>query len=189
MKNHMIKVGTAVPSMRVADVTYNVEQICAMITANSDCGLLVFPELCITGYTCADLFGSAALLDAAEKGLEDIAKATLMAPGLTAAVGMPMRFENSLYNCACFVSQGSVLGIVPKINLPTYSEFYETRWFRSGKDIKDRTILCHGAEVPFGSDILLKDAKSGAVIGTDICEDLWVPDKPSTHACLAGANI
>ncbi|MCH4204960.1 MAG: NAD(+) synthase [Solobacterium sp.] len=189
MKNHMIKVGTAVPSMKVADVSYNVEQICNMITENRDCGVLVFPELCITGYTCADLFGSEALLDAAEKGLDKIAKATLMAPGLTAAVGMPLRFENSLYNCACFVCGGAVIGIVPKINLPTYSEFYEARWFRSGRDIKDRTILCNGAEVPFGCDLLIKDEKSGAVIGTDICEDLWVPDKPSTHACLAGANI
>ena len=189
MRNRMIKVGNAVPALKVADVSFNVKEICRMIQQNADCGLLVFPELCLCGYTCADLFGNDELLNAAEAGLTAIADATEKIEGLTVVVGLPVRFENNLYNCAAFVSEGTICALVPKINLPTYSEFYEGRWFMSGKDIQDTDILFAGQEVPFGVDILLEDSLSSALIGTDICEDLWVPDKPSTHACLAGANI
>ena len=189
MKNRMIKVGNIVPAMKVADVSFNVKEIIHAVKEHTDCGLLVFPELCLTGYTCADLFGSDELLQASEEGLAEIADATEEIEGLTVVVGLPVRFQNNLYNCAAFVSEGTVCALVPKINLPTYSEFYESRWFMSGKDIKDTDILFAGQEVPFGIDLLLEDTLSTAVIGTDICEDLWVPDKPSTHACLAGANI
>lgn len=189
MKNRMIKVGTVVPAMKVADVDYNVAEIISTIQANTDCGVLLFPELCITGYTCADLFGNETLLQASEEGLAKIAEATSNINGVTVVVGLPVRYQNHLYNCAAFISQGCICGIVPKINLPTYSEFYEERWFTSGKDIQGQRISFAQQEVPFGTDLLFKDATSTAVIGIDICEDLWVPDKPSTHACLAGANI
>ena len=189
MKNRMIKVGNVVPAMKVADVSFNVKEIIHAMKQNADCGILVFPELCITGYTCADLFGNETLLHAAEQGLVEIADASEELEGLTVVVGLPVRFENNLYNCAAYVSEGTICALVPKINLPTYSEFYESRWFMSGRDIEDTDILFGGQKVPFGKNLLLEDSRSQAVIGTDICEDLWVPDKPSTHACLAGANI
>ncbi len=189
MKNRMIKAACAVPALKPADVEYNVREIISVIRQNRDCGLIVFPELCITGYTCADLFGQRALIEKAYEGLGRIASATARIKGLTVAVGLPVRFENNLYNCAAFVSEGSIAALVPKSNIPVYSEFYEGRWFASGKDVIGRTAEIAGQTVPFGIDVLVQDSRSGVIVGTDICEDLWVPDKPSTHACLAGANV
>ena len=156
---------------------------------NADAGFLVYPELCLTGYTCGDLFGQFTLLDAVEDGLFKIANASNKLEGLTVVVGAPLRFENHLYNCAVYISEGVIVGIVPKINLPTYSEFYESRWFTSGKNIVSQMIQLGDEFIPFGRNVLACDNRSGAIVGLDICEDLWVPDKPSTHACLAGANI
>ena len=189
MKNRMIKVGTVVPRMKVANVTYNVTQIIQTMNENADAGFLVYPELCLTGYTCGDLFGQFPLLDAVEDGLFKIANASNKLEGLTVVVGAPLRFENHLYNCAVYISEGVIVGIVPKINLPTYSEFYESRWFTSGKNIVSQMIQLGDEFIPFGRNVLACDNRSGAIVGLDICEDLWVPDKPSTHACLAGANI
>jgi NAD+ synthase (glutamine-hydrolysing) len=189
MKNTMIKAGTVVPKLRVADPLYNAEQIIEAMQAHSDCGVLVFPELSITGYTCADLFGQSLLLDEAEEALQKIAEASKNTKGMTTVAGLPLRYENSLFNCAAFVSEGEVKGVIPKVNLPTYSEFYESRWFKSGKNIQNREMELAGKKVPFGTDLLFRDPFSNAVIGAEVCEDLWVPDKPSTHACLAGANI
>ena len=189
MRNRMIKAGAAVPSLKVGDVSYNVSEIIRLIDQAKDCGLLVFPELCITGYTCADLFNQDLLLKQAEEGLKNIVSASTKRKGMTIVVGLPLRYENALYNTAAIVSEGSIAGIVPKINIPSYSEFYELRWFTSGKDVIGREVTIAGQTVPFGIDILAGDAKSGAVIGIDVCEDLWVPDRPSTHACLAGANL
>nr|WP_277010467.1 NAD(+) synthase [Lactimicrobium massiliense] len=182
----MIKIGTAVPRLKVGDVKANTEEICTLIQS-SDCALLVFPELCISGYTCADLFGSDALLQQAKEGLLQIAEATRK--HCAAAVGLPIAYGNSLYNCAALCANGRLIAIIPKINIPTYSEFYESRWFASGKDIRNKEIMINDQPVPFGWDVLVQDEKTGAVIGMEICEDLWVADKPSTHAVLAGANI
>jgi NAD+ synthase (glutamine-hydrolysing) len=182
----MIKIGTCVPRLKVADVKANTEEICALIQS-SDCSLLVFPELCITGYTCADLFGSDALIQQAQDALLQIAQATKEHSG--AAVGLPIAYGNCLYNCAALCANGKVMAIIPKINIPTYSEFYESRWFASGKDIRNKEIMINDQPVPFGWDVLVQDEKTGAVIGMEICEDLWVADKPSTHAVLAGANV
>lgn len=184
----MIKVATAVPSMKVADVEYNVNEIINIIRNNQDCGIIAFPELCITGYTCADLFGNEALLDASIAGLLTIATATESVTGLTVVVGVPYRVNNKLYNCAAYICEGEIKALIPKINIPTYSEFYESRWFAGGR-VDTELVIIGDQEVLFGTDILLSDTVSGAILGTDICEDLWVPDKPSTHACLAGANI
>ena len=175
--------------MKVANVTYNVAQIIQTMNENADAGFLVYPELCLTGYTCGDLFGQFPLLDAVEDGLFKIANASNKLEGLTVVVGAPLRFENHLYNCAVYISEGVIVGIVPKINLPTYSEFYESRWFTSGKNIVSQMIQLGDEFIPFGRNVLACDNRSGAIVGLDICEDLWVPDKPSTHACLAGANI
>ncbi|MCR5447753.1 MAG: NAD(+) synthase [Solobacterium sp.] len=189
MKNQMIYAAAAVPSMRVADVKYNTEQIKQILHACSDCGIVVFPELCVTGYTCADLFGSDLLLEQAEKAMFEIARETGQIEGLTAVIGVPIRFENNLYNCAAMLSHGEVCALVPKEFIPNYSEFYEERWFASGKQLIGRTIVLQGQEIPIGIDIIGEDPSSNAVIGVEICEGLWVPDKPSTHLALAGANI
>lgn len=189
MKNQLIKAAAAVPALRVADTGYNAEQIVNVIKEHRDCGLIVFPELCVTGYTCADLFESDLLLNKAEDALFYIARKTADCKGLTAVVGAPVRYENDLYNCAAVISEGKVCGLVPKQFIPTYSEFYEGRWFASGRNIIGRTVRLNGENIPFGADILFTDTESGAVLGAEICEDLWVPDKPSSHMCLAGANI
>ena len=189
MKNTMIKAAAAVPALRVADPAYNTDEIIRIMNEYSDCGLIVFPELSITAYTCGDLFGQKALLDEAEDQLFRIAKETEKLPGVCATVGVPLRYNNELYNCAVFLNEGQIKAAVPKIYIPNYSEFYETRWFSSGRKIKGRTLNIKGIEIPFGWDIIGFSAESGAKIAAEICEDLWVPDTPGTHACSAGANI
>ena len=188
MKNNLIAVAAVVPPLHVADVKYNTEQIISAIKTQTGCSVIVFPELSVTGYTCADLFESDLLLNAAEEAVLTIAKAT-ESTGVTAVVGLPLRFKNNLYNCAAILSEGVVKAFVPKTFIPNYSEFYECRWFASGKDVKGETVSLAGQQIPFGVDVLAEDTVSGAVLGVEICEDLWIPDKPSTHAALAGANI
>ena len=188
LKNQFIQVTAAVPQLRVGDVAFNAGQIITMIHENANSGVIVFPELSVTGYTCADLFLSDLLLEEAEASLLKIAKATERT-GVTAVVGVPIRFRNSLYNCGAVISSGSVRALVTKTYMPTYAEFYEARWFASGRNLRDETVRIGDQEVPFGTDILAEDPVTGAVLGVEICEDLWVPDKPSTHAALAGANV
>ena len=188
MKNELIKVVSAAPCLKIADVNFNKKGIIELINEESDSGLIVFPELSVTGYTSADLFQSDLLLKESEKAVVEIAEAT-KDKGLTVVVGVPLRYANSIYNCAAILSNGKVKALIPKTYIPNYSEFYEVRWFASGKDIKNAMLNFVGEEVPFGTDILAEDCVSGAVLGVEICEDLWVPDKPSTHASLAGANI
>ena len=188
MRNTMFKAAAAVVSLRIGDPDYNAEEIIRVMESHPDHALIVFPELCITGYTCADLFGQRVLLENALTALEKIRAASEKLPGLTAAVGLPVRRHNSLYNCAAFINEGEIKGIVPKVNIPTYSEFYEGRWFASGRGIRNASVRFGEKEIPFGTDLLFEDERSGLCIAADICEDLWVPDKPSTHACLAGAN-
>ena len=189
IRNHMIEAAGVSPDLRIADPAHNARQIIAQLAANRDVGIVVFPELCISGYTCADLFQNETLLQASEKALCDIAAATADLPGLLAAVGLPVRSGNVLYNCAAFVGEGRIYCLVPKINLPMYGEFYEGRWFSSGRDVLRESVRIGGQDVPFGTHYLLEDPVSGAVVGCEICEDLWVPDKPSSHASVAGANI
>ena len=188
MKNQIIQVATAIPHIKVGDVDHNTAQITEMIRSLTDCGIIVFPELSVTGYTCADLFLSNLILEASASALFAIADETKSTEALV-VVGVPIRYSNSLYNCAAVISQGEVKALIPKTYIPNYSEFYECRWFSSGRDIKGKTVYLDGTEIPFGTDILAEDALSGAVLGAEICEDLWIPDKPSNHAALAGANI
>ena len=188
MVNHIIQVAAVTPDLRVSDVGYNTEQIISLVKENNNCGLLVFPELSLTGYTCADLFHSELLLQKAEEALFYIANETKACQN-TFAVGVPIRFDNKIYNCAAIISGGCVKALIPKTYIPNYSEFYEARWFASGKDITKAAIYLQGEEIPFGTDIIAEDPVSKAVLGIEICEDLWIPDKPSTHAALAGANI
>ncbi len=175
MKNHLVSVAAAVPRLRVGDIDFNTKQITEMIASLPDCGLVVFPELSVTGYTGADLFQSELLLQKAQEALLQIAEATKPA-GLTAVVGAPVRFGNSLYNCGAVLSQGKVKALIPKAYLPNYSEFYECRWFASGRGLNGKTVRMGGEDIPFGMDILAADDDTGAVLGVELCEDLWVPD-------------
>ena len=188
MKNHLIQVVTVAPKLMVGNISYNTEQMISLIRELPEAGLIVFPELSVTGYTCADLFLSDLLLNEAERALLRMSRVTEGFGG-TVVVGVPIRFENHLYNCGAVLSQGRIQALIPKSYLPNYSEFYECRWFASGKEFKGRSLFIGGAEVPFGTDLLAEDPATGAVLGVELCEDLWVPDKPSTHAALAGPNI
>jgi NAD+ synthase (glutamine-hydrolysing) len=188
MENKLIQVVSATPGLKIGDVKFNTSEITDIINQSAESGLIVFPELSVTGYTSADLFQSDLLLKESEKALQEIADAT-KGKELTAVVGIPFRFANCIYNCAAIISGGKRKALIPKSYIPNYSEFYEVRWFTSGKDIKNMTVKIGGEEVPFGVDILAEDEATGAVLGVEICEDLWIPDKPSTHAALAGANI
>ncbi len=169
--------------------TYNKEKIKEAIDCAEQKGtrLIVLPELCVTGYTCADLFFTKSLQHSAENALKEIIEYT-SGKNIVAAVGMPVPFYNSLYNCAVVIGNGRIYGIVPKIHLANYNEFYEKRWFASGSDFKScQNIDFCGFETTIGSQIF--DLGGGAVLGLELCEDLWVPTPPSGSLTLSGANI
>ena len=149
----------------------------------------VFPELVLTGYTCGDLFLQQALLDAAEEGLTRILQCSARF-ALVFAVGLPVRLDNALYNCAAICYKGKILGVIPKQNVPNYSEFYEMRHFAPGAGMKTRMIqLCH-QEVPMGTDLLFRCRNMPElVLGCEICEDLWVLQPPSVRLVQAGATV
>jgi NAD+ synthase (glutamine-hydrolysing) len=148
--------------------------------------VVCFPELCITGYTCADLFFQARLLADAAKALNDVALRS--ATALPAAiVGLPVRLGGKLFNAAAVIQCGRVLGLVPKINLPNNNEFYEKRWFASGALCQEKEIPLNGQNVPFGTDLLFSDG--AFTFGIEVCEDLWSPIPPSTYLALRGAEV
>lgn len=189
MNYGMIRAAAASLRLKVADPTYNKEKIKEAIDCAEQKGtrLIVLPELCVTGYTCADLFFTKSLQNSAENALKEIIKYT-SGKNIVAAVGMPVPFYNSLYNCAVVIGNGRIYGIVPKIHLANYNEFYEKRWFASGSDFKScQNIDFCGFETTIGSQIF--DLGGGAVLGLELCEDLWVPTPPSGSFTLSGANI
>ena len=192
MQDGFIKVASITPRVRVADVAFNVESCLAAIEeAAGDCGakVVVLPELCITGYTCEDLFWQDALLDAAERGLVSIAARTADVDALL-LLGLPVRVAGKLYNCAAVLFRGELLGLVPKRYVPMYNEFYEGRHFVPGP--KTVTSVDFGllGEVPFGTNQLFAcDTIPELVVGAEICEDLWVPMPPSNAHAVAGATL
>ena len=189
MNYGMIRAAAASLRLKVADPTYNKEKIKEAIDCAEQKGtrLIVLPELCVTGYTCADLFFTKSLQNSAENALKEIIEYT-SGTNIVAAVGMPVPFYNSLYNCAVVIGNGRIYGIVPKIHLANYNEFYEKRWFASGSDFKScQNIDFCGFETTIGSQIF--DLGGGAVLGLELCEDLWVPTPPSGSLTLSGANI
>jgi NAD+ synthase (glutamine-hydrolysing) len=192
MRHGFVRVAAATPSIRVADCIYNTEQIIQLIKKVSRGGskVIVFPELCITGYTCGDLFLQEALLTSAKEHLLQIAAETASLD-VVSVVGLPLSFGNSLYNCAAVVSKGKILGVVPKLHLPNYSEFYEVRHFASAKTVpKGAHISLGEEEVPFGTDLLFGCATlPNLILGVEICEDLWVPNPPSQGYALGGATL
>jgi len=205
-----IRVAAAVPRVKVADVDANVEEMCKLVEQadNEDVSIIAFPELSVTGYTCGDLFGQELLIRKAEEGIKKL-KAFSRGKKVTIVAGVPVRVNASLYNCAAVISNGSLRGIVPKIHLPSYNEFYETRWFSSGSDFlykadtamapvyddaKNCSTPMAGAEIEYAGfkvnvypNMLFQVGKS--TFAVEICEDLWTPIPPSSHHALAGADI
>ena len=183
-----VKVAAAVPQVAVADCARNAERIVALAqqAARRGVELVAFPELAVTGYTCADLFLQPALLDAADEALGEIMRQTRKLP-LALIVGLPLRHEDRLYNCAAVVAQGRLLGVVPKSYIPNYAEFYEARWFASGAGIEEERITAAGQEADFGTELTF--AVNGAEFGIEICEDLWVASPPSSRLVLNGAKL
>lgn len=190
MKDGFIRCASATVDIKVADTDYNAENIISAIkdADKNDIKLIVFPELCITGYTCGDLFLQKTLINAAKESLFKIAEDTKNLD-ITAVVGLPCVINQTLYNCAAVINRGHIKGIVPKLNIPNYSEFYEMRHFAEGKT-EVEYIDFGGESVPFGANILFTtDACSDFALAVEICEDLWTAMPPSVNHALAGATI
>jgi len=190
MFDGFVKVAAMAPKIKVADCQHNAKQICSGIAEAVAAGakVIVFPELCITGYTCEDLFWQDMLLQGAKKALRTIVKYTEEKEGLI-FVGMPWEKAGKLYNTAVAISAGEVLGVVPKRYLPNYGEFYEKRHFASGEEETD-LVNYEDDVIEFGMNQLFScENLSGLVVAAEICEDLWAPLPPSTHHALAGATI
>lgn len=189
MNYGFFRVAAASLKLKVANPSYNKEEIKRAIdkAVSEEVRLLVTPELSITGYTCADLFFTKALQQSAGEALEDIAVYT-QGKNIAVVVGLPVAFYNSLYNCAVVLMNGEILGIVPKTHIANYNEFYEKRWFASGKQFEAcQGINLYGFETKIGNQIF--DLGGGVVLGIEICEDLWVPNPPSSKLIQHGANI
>ena len=190
MKDGFITVATATPQVAVADCEANAQAILACINemAAAHAKVMVLPELCITGYTCSDLFWQTKLLDEAEAALSVIAEGSRQVDALI-AVGMPLRVAGKLLNVAAILCRGKVLGFVPKVNLPAYNEFYETRHFTSGSADMGTVQFC-GEEIPVGTNLLFScENVVDLCVAAEICEDLWVPNPPSVHHASAGASV
>lgn len=190
-----VRVASAVPKMRVADCDYNVREIKKQINeaVNEGVEIICFPELTLTGYTCGDLFFSQQLQQNALKALEDICQFT-RGKAIIVLVGAPLKVDNNLFNCAFVLTDGEIRGAVPKINLPNTGEFYEKRWFTSGRAVRNSqwepripTIELNGQDVPFGIDLLF--LTKDYCFGVEICEDLWSPLPPSTQLAIQGAEL
>lgn len=182
-----LRVATASPEIKIADIPYNIQAIGeAYEQAKAEqAELVVMPELCLTGYSAADLFHNMHVLEQTEKGVSELAKQTLEGPAMV--VGAPLRHNGLLYNCAVFLAEGRVAGVVPKSHLPNYKEFYEYRWFTEGDDTIGAEMTLNGDKVPFGTDVLFN--LNGTTIGTEICEDAWAVITPAAFAALNGAQV
>lgn len=211
MENYgFIRVAAAAPATRIADTKSNTEEICKMIEEASGKGasIVIFPELAVTGYSCGDLFGQEALVEAAEKAVGKIRDFS-RGKDIDIIVGTPARFRDRLYNCAAVIRNGDLKGLVPKTYLPTYNEFYESRWFSSGKDFlsvhnrnegrylmngKDNVKEGFMSEITYAGfmcnispNLIFENGKTSYAI--EICEDMWTPVPPSSYHALAGAQL
>jgi len=185
------RVGAASPPVAPAAVAGNVSALidAALGAAEAGADICVFPELCVTGYTCGDLFYQTGLLDAAEAGLASFLDATRTRATLF-VVGLPLRLDGMLINGAAACCQGRVIGVVPKSCLPNTQEFYEGRWFTSGREIAAPQIRVCGKPVPFGTGLLFESASDPACcVGIEVCEDLWSPQPPSQALAVGGATL
>lgn len=190
MRHGFIKVAAATPDIRVADVDYNKGQIIKQMDEAAEAGakIIVFPELCITGYTCSDLFLQDILLNSAKKALVEIAEHTKNLDALV-FVGVPIAVGGELYNVAAALNHGNILGFTTKSFLPNYGEFYEMRQFRPGPK-KAEKILFGGKEIPFGPQLLFVEKQmANLIVSAEICEDVWSPVPPSIEAAREGATV
>ncbi|RHR28156.1 NAD(+) synthase [Clostridium sp. AF19-22AC] len=190
MNQGFVKAAAATPDIRVADVKYNTEKICEAIeaAAGEKAKIVVFPELCVTGYTCGDLFTQDVLLRDARAALLKIADFTAD-KDILAFVGVPLSVDGELYNVAAALNRGEILGLTTKTFLPNYAEFYEMRQFTPGPE-KAREILFEGKRVPFGPQILFQaSSMEELIVSAEICEDVWSPIPPSIQAAMEGATV
>lgn len=186
-----VRVAVISPELRVADVGFNVSAITAALqqAAEAGCRLALFPELCLTGYSCADLFYQPTLWREAQSALAPLAEAAAGAD-IAIAVGLPLEIGGKLYNCVALLAEGRILGIVPKTYLPTTGEFYEERWFTPGPLCPAQSVTIGDEAAPFGTDLLFAaDNLSGLVLGIEVCEDLWAVAPPSGDLALGGATL
>jgi len=190
VRNGFFRVACVVPETAPLDCRGNAEVLarCAAAAAEAEAGLVLFPELSLTGYSCGDMFHGGYLADAALDALLLLRDATRDL-SLAVVAGLPLRVDDGLYNCAAVLQSGHVLGLVPKSYLPEYAEYHEPRWFRRARDAGRTAVRIGGDPVPFGAGLLFEDAEAGAVFGVEICEDLWAPLPPSAGMALDGATL
>ena len=182
-----IKVAAAVPQVKVCDCTWNTNQLESLAAQAEGKGveIICFPELAITGYTCADLFLQQQLLESCENALFRLLDVT-RSLNIIIIIGLPVRVNTTLLNAAAVIQKGKILGIVPKSFIPNYREFYEKRWFSSGANINTMVTLC-AQTVPVSRNLLFRT--TNCAFGIEICEDLWAPIPPSSTLALQGADI
>ena len=186
-----IRVGAIVNKLVLANPLENAKEIIKEIKKANKLGvsIVVTPELSLTGYTCGDLFLQDKLLNDSEKALEEVLEKTKNID-IISILGMPIKHDNQLFNCAIVISKGKILGIIPKTYIPNYQEFYEARWFSSSKDLKSYNIEILGQTVPITTNILFQDKSlKEASFAIEICEDLWTVNPPSNNHALAGATM
>lgn len=188
MNNGFVRLAAAIPELRVADCAFNIARITDLVlrAEAEKVQVVCFPELSITGYTCADLFYQHQLLSDAENALRDLQKLTFSISAVI-IVGMPLRVQHQIFNTAVVLQSGRILGIVPKTNLPNNNEFYEKRWFTSGANVQTQTVTLAGENIPFGTDLIFSNGEFS--FGIELCEDLWVPIPPSSQLALHGAEV
>lgn len=188
MQYGFIKVATAIPKLKVANCSYNIERIEELIkkAAHEHVQIICFPELSITAYTCGDLFHQQALIEEAETALKQLLKKTNDVDVIS-IVGMPVRQRDRLFNCGVVIQKGSILAVIPKTHIPNYHEFYEKRWFTSSIHTLENQIDLANQKVPFGIHLLI--GNNGFRFSIEICEDLWVTIPPSSFHTLSGAHL
>lgn len=193
MRNHgLVRAAVAIPLVKVGWPRANLDNMLDLLDQAHQAGaeIVLFPELCLTGYTCADLFQHSPLLTEADEQLARLAKSTRSGYAGLVVVGLPFFLAGRLYNVAAVIHRGNVLGLVPKSFVPTYKEFYERRWFSAALGTEPPNARWRGQDLPFGTDLLFEVADEPHLrVGVEICEDLWVPMPPSGFQAAAGASI
>lgn len=186
-----VRVAASVPELKVANVEFNTKEVIKEIKALDKEGvqIVTFPELCLTGYTCADLFSQDILITKSKEAIKEVIDSTKLLD-IISIIGAPIVCDNQLFNCGVVINKGEILGVVPKTYIPNYGEFYEKRWFSTSNTLTSKTINLFGKEVPIGIDLVFRDINdSKFTFGIEICEDLWSPKAPSVEAALNGATM
>lgn len=186
-----VRVAASVPELKVANVEFNTDEVIKEIKSLDKKGvqIVTFPELCLTGYTCADLFSQDILISKSKEAIKKVIDETKVLD-IISIIGAPIVCDNQLFNCAVVINKGEILGIVPKTYIPNYGEFYEKRWFSTSNTLTSRIIKMFGKEVPIGIDLIFRDKDDDKfTFGIEVCEDLWSPKAPSVEAALNGATM